>query len=55
MSLGSMMGLFTLLQWQGPGVIKNTNPLINFKIEGIAQGTGRNNTPVVSDPWDFRH
>lgn len=25
-----MMGLFTLLSWQGAGVIRNTNPLINF-------------------------
>lgn len=31
MSRGSVMGLFTLLWWQGAGVIRNTNPLINFK------------------------
>lgn len=24
------MGLFTLLWWWGAGVIRNTNPLINF-------------------------
>ena len=30
MSRGSVMGLFTLLWWQGAGVIRNTNPLINF-------------------------
>lgn len=43
MRLGSVMGLFTLLQWQGPGVIRNTNPLIHFLKWGegniaIAQG-----------------
>lgn len=30
MSRDSVMGLFTLLWWQGAGVIRNTNPLINF-------------------------
>lgn len=30
MSRGSVMGLFTLLWWQGAGVIGNTNPLINL-------------------------
>lgn len=46
MSLGRVMGLFTLLQWQGPGVIKNTNPLINFKRARIEKGIVRNNAEV---------
>lgn len=53
MSLGRVMGLFTLLQWQGPGVIKNTNPLINFKSAGIEKGIVRNNARVFYRPLGF--
>lgn len=53
MSLGRVMGLFTLLQWQGPGVIKNTNPLINFKNARIEKGIVRNNAGVFCRPLGF--
>lgn len=46
MGLGRVMELFTLLQWQGPGVIKNTNPLINFKSVRIEKSIVRNNAKV---------
>lgn len=53
MTLGRMMGLFTLLWWHGPGVIKNTNPLINLKSVGIETGIVRNNAGVFCRPLGF--
>lgn len=60
MSRGSVMGLFTLLRWQGAGVIRNTNPLINFwncKVEGggvwIAESAAWNNACVICSLAEF--
>lgn len=53
MTLGRVMGLCTLLWWQGPGVFKNTNPLINLKSVGIETGIIRNNARVFCRPSGF--
>lgn len=60
MSRGSVMGLFTLLWWQGAGVIRNTNPLINFWNGGsfwrkgwIAESAAWNNACVICSLAEF--
>lgn len=60
MSRGSVMGLFTLLWWQGAGVIRNTNPLINFWNGGsfwskgwIAESAAWNNACVICSLTEF--
>lgn len=60
MSRVSVMGLFTLLWWQGAGVIRNTNPLINFWNGGsfsskgwIAESTALNNDCVIYSLKEF--
>lgn len=60
MSRGSLMGLFTLLLWQGAGVIRNTNPLINFWSGGslwskrwIAESAAWNNACVICRLTEF--
>lgn len=60
MSRGSMTGLFTFLWWQGAGVIRNTNPLINFRNRGsfwskgcIAESAAWNNACVICSLTEF--
>lgn len=60
MSRGCVMGLFTFLWWQGAGVIRNTNPLINFQNRGsfwsegcIAGSAAWNNARVICSLTEF--